>query len=119
MDSVEFARILGQAFNDTASEHGQHYPAGGADAWGQAGAAYLAFALCGLPTACLRKLQYDARDKYGPVILDCKWYDGLVSKCLDGADSVKAYLPAPDRQLCLCEISRELFLEMLDFCREG
>jgi hypothetical protein len=119
MERTGFARILGQAFDEVAQEHGRHYPQGGADAWGEVGAAYLGFALCGLTSARLRSLQYDARELYGSVILDCKWYDSLVSKCLNAQEPVTAYVTGPDDQLCPCKLDRNLFLEMLDFCREG
>ena len=119
MEQTGFARILGQAFDEVAQVHGLHYPQGGADAWGEVGAAYLGFVRCGLSSARLRSLQYDARELYGPVIMDCKWYDSLVSECLETKPSVTAYVPGPDDRLCPCNIDRDLFLEMLDFCREG
>lgn len=97
-----FTEILAQAFDQVAKDNGTPYPEGGALAWAQAGQAYLSFAQDGLPSSKLRELQYRARDTFGPVILDCKWYDRLKALCLEGQD-----------------VSEALFLEMLDFLREG
>lgn len=119
MELKNFSSLLELAFDDVASSHGQHYREGGARAWGMTGASYLGFALCGFPVTELRSIQYRTRQEFGPVILDCKWYDALKSMCLDGHDAVDALLPGPDGTLCRCSVSDELFLEMLDFCREG
>lgn len=119
MKPTEFRVILEQALQAQALAHGISYPTGGAASWGLTGAAYLAFALCGLPSAQLRIIQYQTRDEYGPVILDCKWYDSLKHECLNGQDSVDTLLPGPDGTLRECRVTAGLFLEMLDFCREG
>lgn len=119
MDSRPFRDILEQAFQEEADAHNLSYPDRGAASWADVGAAYLGFALCGLPATHLRKLQYDARTHYGPVILDCKWYDHLTQVCLDGLQSLPTLLPGPDDTLVECHVDKELFLEMLDFCREG
>ena len=119
MDTVLFSGVLERAFSEAASAHGQSYGPGAAAAWGIVGATYLAFALCGLSSTRLRSVQYQARDEAGPVILDCKWYDGLVKECLGGQEEADALLPGPDDNLHTCTVTRELFLEMLDFLREG
>jgi hypothetical protein len=119
MEPKDFTTVLADAFRDAAAEHGQSYPEGGELAWGAVGAAYLGFALCGLQSTVLRRLQYDARQESGPVILDCKWYDALEARCLEGKKSVQVFLPGPDNTACLSTVTRDLFLEMLDFCREG
>lgn len=116
---TEFRVILEHALDAQARAHGLSYPQGGAASWGLAGAAYLAFALCGLPSARLRSIQYQARDEYGPVILDCKWYDALKQECLNGGETIDTLLPAPDGTMQKCRVTASLFLEMLDFCREG
>ena len=119
MEKTLFASVLEHAFSSVASAHGQEYPDGGAAAWSTVGAYYLGFALCGLSSSDLRNVQYAAREQFGPVILDCKWYDSLKEECLNGNDSADALLPGPDGTLCTCTVSGDLFLEMLDFCREG
>lgn len=119
MDHKDFSSVLQQAFSRAASEHGLQYPEGGAAAWALVGASYLGFALCNLSSAQLRTVQYSAREQFGPVILDCKWYDSLKAECLDGQDEADAQLPGPDGSVCPCRVSADLFLEMLDFCREG
>lgn len=119
MEQSLFSDILWHALASVAKSHGCHYPDGGAHAWGQAGAAYLGFALCNLSSGELRQKQYSARDNYGPVILDCKWYDTLVQECLKGHDNIEALLPGTNGTFATATVSRELFLEMLDFCREG
>lgn len=119
MGQKPFSIVLGHAFDAMAISHGQEYREGGAAAWGMTGASYLGFALCGLPVTQLRNIQYRTREQFGPVILDCKWYDQLKAECLNGQESVEALLPGPDDTLRQCLVTRDLFLEMLDFCREG
>jgi len=119
MDQKPFSSVLGQALCRAALEHNQHYIDGGAAAWGMVGASYLGFALCGLSSTQLRQVQYSAREQFGPVILECKWYDSIIEECLNGQDSAHVLLPGPDGSACECRVSVDLFLEMLDFCREG
>jgi len=119
MDKIRFSSVLERAFSAAASAHGQSYKEGAARAWGMVGASYLGFALCGLSSTQLRSVQYQTREEAGPVILDCKWYDGLAEECLGGQVSADALLPGPDGALCQGSVTRELFLEMLDFLREG
>lgn len=119
MEQPVFSHIFSNALADVAQSHGSHFPQEGAQAWGLAGAAYLGFALCGLSTDELRREQYSARDNHGPIILNCKWYDDLVNTCLRGGNSIEALLPSAGGTLAVGTVGRELFLEMLDFCREG
>lgn len=119
VESELFSLQLGRALNAAAAEHGQRYDQGGAEAWGLTGASYLGFALCGLSSAQLRDIQYRTREQFGPVILDCKWYDDLKKECLKGQKAIDALLPGPNGTTHLCHITDQLFLEMLDFCREG
>ena len=116
---TEFSSILADALLRVASDNGLSYKEGGAAAWGRAGAAYLSFVLCGLSSARLRALQYSAREITGPILLDCKWYDMLKAECLGGQEHTNALLPGPDGTLCNRTVTAQLFLEMLDFCREG
>lgn len=116
---TEFSIILGNAFRTVAAEHGLTYPDGGASSWGRTAAAYLAYALCGLPASTLRSLQYESRQTAGAVLLDCKWYDRLSDLCLGGQESIIAAIPHPEYGIKEMTVSRSLFLEMLDFCREG
>lgn len=119
MEEKLFSDIFADALNAAAVSHGQQYRDGGARSWGLTGAAYLGFALCGLPSTELRTIQYHTRDLFGPVILDCKWYDQLKAECLNGEKTIDTLLPGPDKTTCQCTVTQELFLEMLDFCREG
>lgn len=119
MEEKLFSIVLADAFQSAAAGHGQQYRDGGARSWGQVGASYLGFALCRLPSAELRSIQYQTRESFGPVILDCKWYDAIKAECLKGQKSTEAMLPGPDSTVCRCTVTEELFLEMLDFCREG
>lgn len=115
----EFSVILAEALEKVASEHGLSYNQGGAMAWGRTGACYLSFALLSMPSAELRTLQYAARESTGPVLLYCKWYDRMVELCLDGNDQASVCLPGPQGSNSVETVSKDLFLEMLDFCREG
>jgi hypothetical protein len=119
MDKTEFASVLGRAFSMAASEHGLSYSDGADEAWGTVGASYLGFALCGLKSSELRSIQYSVRERFGPVLLDCKWYDMLKAECLGGQEHTNALLPGADGTLCNRTVTAQLFLEMLDFCREG
>ena len=119
MQQGVFSLILEKAFREVAAEHGQQYAQGAARSWAEVGASYLGFALCGLPSTELRRVQYITKEQYGPIILNCKWYDSLKAVCLESNKSVQVLLPGPDGTLCLCPVTEDLFLEMLDFCREG
>jgi len=119
MQQEEFSHILENAFREVAAEHGQYYADGAARSWAQVGASYLGFALCGLPSTELRKVQYLTREEFGPVILNCKWYDRLKTVCMEENNILQTLLPGPQGTLCLCSVTENLFLEMLDFCREG
>ena len=119
MEQESFSYILEQAFDKAASDHGSPYREGSAHAWALTGASYLGFALCGLSQQELRRIQYQTRENFGPVILDCKWYDRLKAQCLNGEKELECLLPSPKGELCKGTVTQELFLEMLDFCREG
>jgi len=114
-----FSDILANALQVEALAHGHSYPEGGAQAWGKVGAAYLGFALCHLTPPTLRSIQYNTRELFGPVILECKWYDSLKQQCLGGQQSIHALLPSGSGSLMESEITVDLLLEMFDFCREG
>lgn len=116
---TEFSEILGNAFETVAAEHGLAYADGGASAWGKTGAAYLSFVLCAFPASRLRSVQYASRELAGPILLDCKWYDRLAELCLGGQDQTTALIPLPQGGVSARTVSKSLFLEMLDFCREG
>lgn len=115
----EFSTILARAFENAATAHGQSFAEGGASAWGKVGAAYLGFSLCGLTTPILRSIQYDTREQFGPIVLECKWYESLKQECLAGEQSIQALLPSRDGSLVKSTITADLLLEMFDFCREG
>lgn len=115
---TEFSDILEGAFEQIAAEHGLSYNEDGAKAWGQAGTAYISFALGLLPSSVVRNLQYTAQETAGPILLDCKWYDRLAELCFDADQEIKACLPSTQGYAIHC-ISKHLFIEMLDFCREG
>lgn len=116
---TEFSEILANAFEKVAAEHGLSYSNDGAQAWGRTGAAYLSFALCSMPSSQLRSIQYAARETAGPILLNCKWYEYLTETCLNGRDQVLAALPTPQGVISIQTVSKQLFIEMLDFCREG
>lgn len=119
MEHDSFSYIFEKALDQAASDHGAVYAQGAARAWALTGASYLGFALCGLSQHTLRVQQYETRQSYGPVILDCKWYDWLKARCLGGKKELVCLLPGPEGKLCTGIVTEELFLEMLDFCREG
>lgn len=119
MKQVTFSNLLAHSLADIASANGHVYREGAAQAWADVGAAYLGHVLCGLPVTELRKVQYNTRETYGAVILDCRWYDRLKESCLNNGKSSQVLLPGPDNSLNECTLSDDLFLEMLDFCREG
>ena len=118
-EQEEFSTQLGRILDAAASEHGIHYPDGGALAWGRTGASYLGYVLCRFPVTELRAVQYQTRELYGAVILDCRWYDSLKAALFREEQTVTVLLPGPDGAPCPGTVTQELFLEMLDFCREG
>lgn len=116
---TQFKEILAHALCQVASEHGLSYGRDEALAWGETGASYLSYVLCSLPSTAVRTLQYAARDSYGPILLDCKWYNRLTELCMDGKDSETVLIPSANGENATTTMSKQLFLEMLDFCREG
>ena len=114
-----FSSVLARCLANVALNNGHKFEDGAAQAWGHVGAAFLGYVLCGLPVTELRAVQYRTRDQYGPVILDCRWYDLIKDTCLNYKECVQALLPGPDDSICKCDVNKEVFLEMLDFCREG
>ena len=119
MKQKEFSQILEDAFIHAAQKHGMQYPRGGARAWAEAGTAYLRLVLCGLGQSEVRRLHSQAREQYGSVILDCRWYEELKASCMGGKETTEALLPDKEGTLCRQTVTAGLFLEMLDFCREG
>ncbi len=115
----DFSLVLGRALLTAAAENGAACSADGCMAWGRTGAMYLAHVLCGLPVSTLRQQQYATREEYGPIVMDCRWYDRMCDICLDGGGGCTVRLTGPDGHLHDCLLARALFLEMLDFCREG
>lgn len=116
---TDFSTILADALELVAAEHGLSYPPGGAQAWGRTGAAYVSYALATFSAPALRSLQTASRELYGQVLLDCKWYDRMVGLCLGGQEQTTAVIPAGQDAASLQVVTKSLFLEMLDFLREG
>lgn len=119
MPMKPFSQIVADALEQTARSHGSGYAPGAAAAWGLTAASYIGFALCGFPATRLRSIQYDTKQKYGPIIMDCKWYNVMKDICLNGGDSVTAGLPSREERIEETTVTGEMLLEALDFCREG
>lgn len=115
----EFSEILSFALKETARAHGLHYAPEAAAAWAATGAAYIGYVLCGFPVTELRSIQYDTKETFGPIIMDCKWYDLMKQVCLEQGKTVTAIVPAGDNSPGEAVITGELLVEALDFCREG
>ena len=115
----EFSAILAHALQEAAQAHGFHYTPEAAAAWAATGASYIGFVLCGLPATQLRSIQYSTKEEYGPVIMDCKWYDLMKQLCLEQGETVTAIVPAGENRPAKAVITGELLVEALDFCREG
>lgn len=115
----DFSVIFGRALYEVATENGANCTMGNCLSWGITGAMYLAHVLCGVPTDALRQQQYSTKEGFGPIVMDCKWYDRMCSICLNDSILAKISLTGPDGQPHECGLEKALFLEMLDFCREG
>lgn len=107
---------------NAASVHNVEFGQDAALAWSRTGALYLSYVLAEMPVSEIRQAQSSARDSHGPIVMECKWYDYMVASVFGDCDSVEIDIPA------VCDVgetrmkvnlTRELFLEMLDFCREG
>ena len=116
---TDFSIILGNALQTVAAEHGLSYADGGAQAWGRTGAAYISYSFSTMSAQSLRSLQATARELTGPVLLDCKWYDRMATLCLDRPDRSTAVIPQEHAGASVQTITESLFMEMLDFLREG
>ena len=117
--NIIFEIILADALDRVCREHGKSYRNGGARAWARAGNAYLSFALLHSGSAHVRQCQYSARNLTGSVILDCSWYDELAAFCFGGDSQACVMLQNEDGIQVPVALDREMFLEMLDFLREG
>ena len=117
--NIIFEIILADALDRVCREHGKNYRNGGAMAWARAGNAYLSFALLHSGSAYVRQCQCSARELTGPVILDCSWYDELAATCLNDDSQASVILQDEDGSQTSVTLDREMFLEMLDFLREG
>lgn len=115
----QFSEILAAALGKAARDHGQEYSDGGCLQWALAGQAYLSLALFGAPQSKVREYQYAARDLTGPVLFDCHQYDALTEMCMAGKKTVDVLLPDSKSCPATAQLSESLFLEMLDFLREG
>ena len=115
----QFSEILAAALETAARDRGQEYNAGGSLQWALAGQAYLSLALSGAPQARVRKHQYAARELTGPVLFDCHQYDRLCELCMAGAKSFTVLLPDSEGHPATAVLTENLFMEMLDFLREG
>lgn len=114
-----FACLIAKGLTAVADKHNIMYGQESALAWGDVGTAYLGHVLCQYPIGSLRQIQHWTREQYGPIQLDCTWYNELVGECLGDTGSVQAILPGQEGVLTLCNVNKELFMEMLDFFREG
>lgn len=114
-----FSRTLACALEKTAQAHGFSYTNGASEAWAATGSAYIGFVLCDYPLNQLRQIQYRTREEYGPIIMDCKWYDMIKQFCLMDKNNISALVPSQEKALKETVISGEMIIEMLDFCREG
>lgn len=122
MNGAFFESVMADALVKTAKCHGVCYGIDDAQAWSRTGAMYLSYVLAGTPLGHIRQAQFFARDNYGPIVLECKWYDQMVAHVIGGQTSVVIDIPAiqDDAEIrTKVELTKELFLEMLDFCREG
>lgn len=115
----DFSAILGHALYETATKNGAECTLENCLSWGKTGAMYLAHVLCAVPVDALRSQQYYTREEFGPMTMDCRWYDTMCDICLNGNSLAAVSLIGPDGLPHECDLDKELFLEMLDFCREG
>jgi len=115
----DFEKILSSGLDSAARERGWQYGPCGALEWAKTGCAFLAMALSGGSQACVRLHQSRARMTAGPVLLECSQYEGLVNLCLDGKTRTEILLSPDNGSASISILTRDLFLEMLDFLREG
>ncbi len=114
-----FEKILAEALAQAAAARGWQYRTGGCGLWARAGAAYLSFVLLDGLQETVRSLQYQAREECGPVLVDCHQYDALSASCLGNDDSARVLLSGSGGKMSAVTLTKDLFLEMLDFLREG
>ncbi|MCQ2083292.1 MAG: hypothetical protein MJY58_02190 [Bacteroidaceae bacterium] len=114
-----FVQILAAALETAAAERGWQYNGNGCLLWAQAGEAYIVLALLDGMQQTVRSLQYQAREVTGSVLFDCHQYDLLVSLCLEDGNNAEVLLTDCYGRTATADLSKSLFLEMLDFLREG
>ncbi len=114
-----FEKILADALAQVASARGWQYRTGGCELWARAGAAYLSFVLLDGLQETVRSLQYQAREECGHVLIDCHQYDVLSALCLGNNGSAQVLLADCGGKMSAVTLTKCLFMEMLDFLREG
>lgn len=114
-----FEEILAATLSNAALERGWQYRSGGAREWARTGCAFLSMALQGGTQADVRLHQSRARMTTGPVLLECSQYDTMAGFCLAGNDSAVIGLVDGNGKTSELVLTKDLFLEMLDFLREG
>lgn len=114
-----FEKILAGALAQAAEARGWQYRTGGCGLWARTGAAYLSFVLLDGLQENVRSLQCMAREESGCVLFDCRQYETLASMCMGDCANAHILLTDGNGATVPAVVSKELFMEMLDFLREG
>lgn len=123
--TLNFGHTIGHAIESLLLEKQTPVPHGMAVAWGMVAELYLSHALCTFPTPTLRTATGALRELYGPCPITCNDYDRLYALALHDK---KNTVPTQLRPALLADIGspcldltvpRDLFLESLDFLRDG
>lgn len=114
-----FENILAHALETVAAERGWQYAGNGSVLWAGTGVAYLSLALLDGSQEAVRSCQYQAREVGGQVLVDCHQYERLACLCLEDSTEREILIPGKSGRQVPVALSKDMFLEMLDFLRDG
>lgn len=112
--------LLGKTIADVAAEHNIEYSLQEACDWGILIELYISHIIFKLPAATIRSWQYQLKEQYGEIELECQWYDKIWA-CISNKniDSCILEIPNLDGEYVKTEIYKSQVIEAFDFCREG
>lgn len=114
-----FESILAVALETVAAERGWQYRDNGSVLWARTGVAYLSLALLDGRQDSVRSFQYQAREVTSQILIDCHQYERLAAICMGDKSETNVLIPDKSGRQMSVTLTQSLFMEMLDFLREG
>ncbi len=110
--------ILGKSIFKVCLSHDVSISIREALAWGIIGELYLSHIMSGYPINRMRSFQCEIKESIGIIGIQCSWYSEIVDLCIQENASTFTLINADEENIQKM-VSRDIILEMLDFCRES